>query len=114
MSKKRQSRQDSARRSPDAAIALRYDGIGAPDVTATGQNQVARDIIELARAHGIPLYEDADLAALLSRLDLGEEVPETLYRVIAEVMAYAFHLQGKSPADVGRKEGHDPEADDPL
>lgn len=83
-----------------AAIALRYDGIGAPDVTATGQNQLARDIIELARAHDIPLYEDADLAALLSRLDVGEEIPETLYRVIAEVMAYAFHLQGKSPADV--------------
>ncbi|TVP58487.1 MAG: flagellar protein FhlB, partial [Halomonadaceae bacterium] len=83
-------------------IALRYDGIGAPEVTATGQNQLAQDMVELAKSHGIPLYEDADLAALLSRLDLGEEVPETLYRVIAEVMAYAFHLQGKTPADAGK------------
>jgi len=100
MAKKKQTHEKAA----DAAIALRYDGLGAPEVTATGQNNLARDIIELAKAHGIPLYEDADLAALLSRLDLGEEIPETLYRVIAEIMAYAFFLQGKTPADLKNPE----------
>ena len=84
----------------DAAIALRYDGLGAPEVTASGQDALAREIIELARAHGVPLYEDEDLAAILGRLDLGEEIPETLYRVIAEILAYAFHLQGKTPESV--------------
>ncbi len=82
-----------------AAIALKYDGQNAPAVTATGQNDIARQIMEIAEEHGVPLYEDPDLAALLSRLDLGEEIPETLYRVIAEILAYAFYLQGKTPED---------------
>lgn len=82
-----------------AAIALKYDGKNAPNVSATGQNAIAREMIAIAEEHGVPLYEDPDLAALLSRLDLGEEIPETLYRVIAEILAYAFYLQGKTPDD---------------
>lgn len=84
---------------PEAAIALKYDGAHAPSVSATGQNAVAREMIAIAEEHGIPLYEDPDLAALLGRLDLGGEIPETLYYVIAEILAYAFYLQGKTPAD---------------
>jgi len=84
---------------PEAAIALKYDGAQAPNVSATGQNAVAREMIAIAEEHGIPLYEDPELAALLGRLDLGEEIPETLYYVIAEILAYAFYLQGKTPAD---------------
>jgi flagellar biosynthesis protein len=33
-------------------------------------------------------------------LALNEEVPETLYRVIAEILAFAFHIQGRTPDDV--------------
>ena len=86
----------------EAAIALKYDGANAPRVSATGQNAIAREMIAIAEEHGIPLYEDPDLAALLGRLDLGEEIPETLYYVIAEVLAYAFYLQGRTPADFSR------------
>ena len=84
---------------PQAAIALRYDHPTPPEVTATGQAELAREIVALAQEHGVPLYADADLAALLSRLDLGEAIPETLYRVIAEVLAYTFWLQGRTPED---------------
>lgn len=87
----------------DAAIALTYDGENAPTVSASGQDELAREIIEIAREHGVPLYEDPDLAALLSRIDLGEAIPETLYHVVAEILAYAFFLQGKTPEDF-RKE----------
>ncbi|XOZ33916.1 EscU/YscU/HrcU family type III secretion system export apparatus switch protein [Halomonadaceae bacterium KBTZ08] len=83
----------------EAAIALTYDGENAPSVSATGQDELAREMIRLAEANGVPLYEDPDLAALLSRLDLGEAIPETLYRVIAEVLAYSFYLQGFTPED---------------
>lgn len=82
-----------------AAIALKYDGTGAPAVTATGQGALAQEIIQIARDHGIPLYEHPELVEILAKLDLGEEIPETLYRVIAEILAFAFHLQGKTPAD---------------
>ena len=95
----RDSEQDQHKKDGQAAIALKYDGQNAPNVTATGQNDIAREIMAIAEEHGIPLYEDPDLAALLSRLDLGEEIPETLYRVIAEVLAYAFYLQGRTPED---------------
>ena len=91
------------RKPHDAAIALTYDGENAPTVSATGQDELAREMIEIAREHGVPLYEDPDLAALLSRIDLGEAIPETLYHVIAEILAYVFFLQGKTPEDFRRE-----------
>ncbi|PAU81385.1 flagellar protein FhlB [Halovibrio salipaludis] len=91
----------------EAAIALTYDGANAPTVSATGQDELAREMIRVAQENGVPLYEDPDLAALLSRLDLGEAIPETLYRVIAEILAYSFYLQGFTPEDFqdGRRKG---------
>lgn len=87
--------------SRQAAVALKYDGAHAPTVSATGTDELAEEIIRIAREHGVPLYENAELAGILSRLDLNDEIPETLYRVIAEILAFAFNLQGKTPADAG-------------
>ncbi len=88
----------------EAAIALTYDGENAPTVAATGQDELAREMIRIAQENGVPLYEDPDLAALLGRLDLGEAIPETLYRVIAEILAYSFYLQGFTPEDFQRND----------
>jgi flagellar biosynthesis protein len=82
---------------PLQAIALQYDGENAPTVTASGEGAIAEEIIRIAKEHGIPLREDAILAAFLSELDLGDEIPPLLYRVIAEVIAYAYHIAGKVP-----------------
>jgi len=79
------------------AIALQYDGENAPTVTATGEGAIAEEIIRVAKEHGVPLREDIMLAALLSDLELGEEIPPLLYRVIAEVIAYAYIVSGKIP-----------------
>jgi flagellar biosynthesis protein len=79
------------------AIALHYDGKGAPRVTAKGQGYVAEDILALARRHNIPLHEDAALAGLLARVELGEQIPEKLYRAVAEVIAFTWRLNGKRP-----------------
>lgn len=79
------------------AIALKYDGENAPTVTATGEGDIAAEIIRIAKEHGVPLREDAMLAAFLSELELGEEIPPLLYRVIAEVIAYAYLVSGKVP-----------------
>ncbi len=84
------------------AIALQYDGENAPIVTASGEGVIAEEILRIAREHNIPLREDALLAELLSDLDLGEEIPPMLYRVIAEVIAYAYLVSGKVP--VNKKE----------
>lgn len=81
---------------PKRAIALQYDGLGAPRLTAKGQAQVAERILELAEENDVPLYEDAELAAALAHLELGDEIPELLYMAIAEVLAFVYDLKGKS------------------
>ena len=79
------------------AVALHYDGDNAPVVTATGKNEFAEQIIAIARVHGVPLYENPQLVDVLSQLELGEAIPEALYLTIAEIIAFAYYIQGKKP-----------------
>ena len=87
----------------ELAVALKYDGENAPRLTAKGRGQLADRILTLADEHDIPLHEDAELAALLSQIPLGDEIPEALYRAVAEVIAFAYLLSGKRPP--GYEEG---------
>ena len=82
---------------PDLAVALVYDGEHAPRISAKGRGEVAERILALAQQHGIPLESDPELAALLAQIPLGDEVPEALYRAIAEVIAFAYLVSGKRP-----------------
>ena len=79
------------------AVALEYDGDNAPKVTAKGTNDLAEKIIALAEQHGIPLHEDRNLINVLAEIDLGDEIPDSLYRAVAEVIAFAYILTGKFP-----------------
>lgn len=79
------------------AVALEYDGENAPTVNAKGTGAIAEQIIQIAQQHGIPLQQDKELIEILSDLDPGEEIPENLYRAIAEVIAFAYILSGKFP-----------------
>jgi flagellar biosynthesis protein len=85
----------SERTPASLAVALHYNGNGAPRVVAKGGGIVADRILETAREHKIPLQEDAALAASLSRLDLGTEVPRELYVAVAHVLAFAWAVTGK-------------------
>ena len=82
---------------PPRAVALRYDGKRAPTVIAKGAGEIARQILAVAEENDIPLHEDSELVALLSRLDLGQEIPEHLYRAIAQIIAFAYFVSGKMP-----------------
>ena len=88
---------DAPQHPPRRAIALEYDGASAPRISALGQDALAEEIIALAREHGVPLLENAELAALLAQLDLGDEIPETLYRCVAQIIAFAYRLRGRYP-----------------
>ena len=79
------------------AVALKYDGQGAPRVSAKGAGKIAERILELAEENDIPLQQDAELATLLSQVDIGHEIPENLYLAAAEVIAFAYRLKGKMP-----------------
>lgn len=81
----------------ELAVALLYDGENAPIVTAKGRGEMAERILRLAEDHGIPLQGDPELAAILAQIPLGQEIPESLYRAIAEVIAFAYLVSGKRP-----------------
>lgn len=73
-------------------IALNYDGENAPRVTAKGSGFTGEQILKLAHEHGIPLHENSSLVKALSCIPLGEEIPQDLYKVVAEVLAYVYFL----------------------
>jgi len=77
------------------AVALRYDRqtMKAPKVVAKGERLIAQRIKELARKHGVPIVEDRPLARMLLRVALDAEIPVTLYRAVAELLAYVYRLR---------------------
>jgi flagellar biosynthesis protein len=88
-----------------SAVALAYGaGDAAPKVVARGQGLVAGQIIERARAAGVFVHESKELVALLMEVDLDREIPPALYRAIAELLAWLYHIeatQEKFPAQLG-------------
>lgn len=77
------------------AVALFYDGDNTPTVTAKGEGKTAQEIIDIARENGITLCENKPLLELLMDLELGDEIPESLYIAIAQIITFAYQLQGK-------------------
>jgi len=75
------------------ATALRYEhGDHAPKITATGASLLAERIIAAAREAGVPVRSDPALAEALAALELGSDVPEAMWRAVAEVLAWAYRL----------------------
>ena len=84
------------------AVALFYDGNNTPTVTAKGTGAVADNIIAIAEQHGVALCDNSALVELLVTLELGDEIPETLYLAVAYIIAFAYQLEGKEP-EIWRK-----------
>lgn len=80
------------------AVALVYEkGMSAPKVLAKGQDLVAQRIKEVAREHDIMIVENKPLArALFDTVEIGGFVPESLYKAVAEVLAYVYKLKHKN------------------
>jgi flagellar biosynthesis protein len=79
------------------AVALKYnkEKNAAPKITAKGRGIIAEKIVETARAHNVPLYEDKNLVQVLEALELETEIPTELYRAVAEVLAFIYRLNAK-------------------
>lgn len=86
---------------PPRAVALHYDGKRAPTVIAKGSGDIARQILAIADKHKIPLREDPELLGLLAKLDMGQQIPESLYIAVAQVIAFAYYISGKTPPPPG-------------
>jgi flagellar biosynthetic protein FlhB len=79
------------------AVALRYErgGMAAPQVIAKGADHVALHIRELARKHRVPVVENKPVARALYRVELGQPVPEDMFKAVAEILAYVYSLKRK-------------------
>ncbi|QYK03319.1 EscU/YscU/HrcU family type III secretion system export apparatus switch protein [Shewanella psychrotolerans] len=88
---------DSEGKKPKQAAALRYNDSSAPTITAKGEDLIAEEIIALAKEAGIYIHQDTNLSNFLQKLEIGEEIPKELYLLIAELIAFAYMLDGKFP-----------------
>lgn len=82
------------------AVALRWDPAegGVPRVAAKGRGALAARIVELARAHGVPVREDPALIGLLDRLALGAPIPTAAFAAVAEIMVHLYRLDARLAA----------------
>ncbi len=81
------------------AIALEYGTFATPMVTAKAEDELALEMIAQARAHGVYITQDPALLALLSRLDVDQEVPPELYTAVAVILSWVYWLKGMRPGD---------------
>jgi flagellar biosynthesis protein len=80
----------------DTAVALSYsENLPAPLVLARGRGRLAEAIVAIARASGVTLVEDPLLADSLAVLDVNTFIPESLYEVVAEVLAFVRGLESE-------------------
>lgn len=79
-------------RTQQAAVALGYNqNIGAaPRILAAGFGEVAKSILSVAREHQVRIHNDTQLATLLARVPVGQEIPEEAYQVVAELLAFLY------------------------
>ena len=74
--------------------ALRQDRCAV--VTAKGKGAIGEKIIEVAKAHDIPIEENEVLAGALSNVEIGDEIPAELYKAVAEVLVFVLRLSGRA------------------
>lgn len=79
------------------AVALKYDNkkSKAPKVISKGKGESARNIIKIAKLHNLPMQKDEDLVELLSKVELDREVPENLYKSVAEIFSFIYKITKK-------------------
>ena len=81
------------------AVALEYGQRRTPIVSARGDEELARRIIEEARRHGVHVAEDPALLARLAKVDLNQEIPPELYTAVAVILSWVYWLRGMQPGD---------------
>lgn len=81
-----------------AALRFRKGLDEIPTMLGSARGAMAEKILDSAREHGVPVREDALLAASLCRLEAGAAIPPELYEAVAEVIAFVYALSEKRPA----------------
>ena len=86
-------------KTPQNAVAITYSSnAGAPRVVAKGRGLIAEQIIARAREHGVAVHESKELVALLMQVELDDHIPPALYRAVAELLAWLYHIEAARSA----------------
>lgn len=86
------------------AVALGYQpDMPAPRILSQGRGDIAQAILDRAKALGIPTRSEPGLVAFLMELDINTWVPPELYAAVAQVLAWAYEVDGKLDAEVTMK-----------
>ena len=89
-----------------AAVAISYnEEKKSPFVSALGYEPRAQAIIDMAKELGVYIHKDPVLLNELKALKEGEQVPEQLFQIIAEILAFSYLMQGKTPESYIRTDG---------
>ena len=89
-----------------AAVAISYnEEKKSPFVSALGYESRAQAIIDMAKELGVYVHKDPVLLNELKALKEGEQVPEQLFQIIAEILAFSYLLHGKTPESYVRADG---------
>jgi flagellar biosynthesis protein len=75
-----------------AALKYNMQDDTAPKVVAKGSGELASNIIKIAKENNIPIKKDEDLVELLTKLDVNQQIPNNLYKAVAEVFAFIYDL----------------------
>lgn len=76
------------------AAALSYDqGEEAPKITALGKGEIASRIIETAKKNNVPVFEDSGLVETLLQLEIGQQIPQELYSVVAGILVFISKIE---------------------
>lgn len=92
----------AAARAQLQAVALEYGLNPAPRVVARGEGELAREILRRAQEQGVWVAQDPQLVALLSRVELEQEIPAELYTAVAVILSWVYWLRGMRPGDERR------------
>lgn len=87
-------KKDQQREKIKRAAALQYNSEHdlAPRLSAFGEGAIAQEIIRIAEENSIPLHQDQVLIDLLSTVEIGSNIPEEAYQVVAEILAFVYRL----------------------
>ena len=80
----------------EKAVALQYRDLDQlPKVISAGCGEAARQIVEIAKAHGVPVQRDQELAELLGELPVGSKISPQCFHMVAEIICFLYMVDQK-------------------
>lgn len=77
------------------AITYNREEMDAPTIVAMGADHLAFRIREIAREHQVPIVENKPVARALYKMEVGAQVPEEMFKAVAEILAYVYGLKNR-------------------